>query len=232
MLLSTIKFVNVNKVYNVAGSQFFALNDVNFTLTSPAFVCIVGESGAGKSTILNILGGMDSLSSGDYYLDDICINKLSEKQMTLFRREDIGFIFQSYNLMSNLTAIENVMLSNKNITFDMAKEALDSVGLNNKYNNFLEELSGGEAQRVAIARAIVKNAKIILADEPTGALDSKTGEQIFSILHKISLNKLVIVVTHNPLLKEISDKVIEVHDGKILKIYDNPNPKKISDISW
>lgn len=232
--MSFIKLEKVSKIYKVAGQDFYALNNVSFNIEEAKFTVIVGSSGAGKSTLLNILGGMDSLSSGEYFIDSECISNKKEKELTKFRLNDIGFVFQHYNLMPNLTVLENIMLAHPSVIKNDALNILKEVGLLDKKDNFLEELSGGEQQRVAIARAVVKNPKLLLCDEPTGALDSKTGRDIISILYDMAniKHKNVIVVTHNSLFKEIADVVIELKDGKILNKYDNLNPKMISEITW
>lgn len=226
---------NITKEYGQGDSKVLALNDVSFDINKGEFVVILGASGAGKSTLLNILGGMDHTTSGTYTLDDIEVTSLNDKKLSLFRRNHIGFVFQFYNLMPNLTALENVQLSESICETSMvSSDALKLVGLEKRANNFPSELSGGEQQRVAIARAIVKNPTILLCDEPTGALDSKTGELIIQLLHDVcrTTNKTVIIVTHNSAISEIADRIIKVQDGKITANTVQDNPKKVSDIVW
>jgi len=217
--MSFISCNNLSKIYKVNTLEIKALNDVSFDINQGELVIILGSSGAGKSTLLNILGGMDNPTSGDYFVDSNNVSKYSNKELMSFRRNDIGFVFQFYNLMPNLNAIENVMLSHPQTTKQQALEVLKKVGLENRIYNFPSELSGGEQQRVAIARALVKSPKIILCDEPTGALDSKTGDQIIDLLKDMSKNenKTVIIVTHNASLVSIADRVIRISDGKIIE---------------
>jgi len=210
-----------------------ALDKISFTVQQGEFVVILGASGAGKSTLLNLLGGMDIASSGSYKVYDKEITVLNKKEMGLFRREDIGFVFQFYNLMPNLTALENVQLAEsvaKNATSSI--KALELVGLKGRANNFPAQLSGGEQQRVAIARAIVKNPTLLLCDEPTGALDSKTGDSIIRLLYNICRNdnKTVIIVTHNRNLTDVADRLIYIHDGKVVKNEVNKCPQKADEI--
>lgn len=227
---------DIAKTYHPgAMNEVKALHDVSFTVEKGEFVVILGKSGAGKSTLLNILGGMDLATSGSYRLSEKEVTSYSEKELSLFRREEIGFVFQFYNLMPNLTALENIelaaTLSRK--PFD-AKKVLDQVGLTKRANNFPNELSGGEQQRVAIARAIVKNPTLLLCDEPTGALDSKTGGNILSLLKRVSAEyrKTVLIVTHNSVLSSLSDRLITLHDGSIEQNLTNPSPKKPEEIAW
>jgi len=227
---------DIAKIYHPgAMNEVKALHDVSFTVEKGEFVVILGKSGAGKSTLLNILGGMDLATSGSYRLSEKEVTSYSEKELSLFRREEIGFVFQFYNLMPNLTALENIelaaTLSRK--PFD-AKKVLDQVGLTKRANNFPNELSGGEQQRVAIARAIVKNPTLLLCDEPTGALDSKTGGNILSLLKRVSAEyrKTVLIVTHNSVLSSLSDRLITLHDGSIKQNLTNPSPKKPEEIAW
>lgn len=230
-----LELKNVTKDYKSEAGVFRALSDVTFSLDNGDFVVILGPSGAGKTTLLNLLGGMDSLTSGSIVLDGREISKFSRRELTLYRRSDIGFVFQFYNLMANLTAIENVELASE-ICKDAlsSKEVLCGVGLSEHLYNFPPQLSGGEQQRVSIARAIAKNTKILLCDEPTGALDYNTGKNILALLYDISKNsnKLVIVVTHNQALKDMADKVIHIKNGKVEKIDINENPKPIPEIEW
>ena len=227
---------NVKKVYgNIKKNEaeVTALKDATFSIEKGELVVILGPSGAGKTTLLNILGGMDNASSGDYILNGKNITKMSERELAKFRRNDIGFVFQFYNLMPSLTAYENVYLASSLVEkhFD-PMEVLKLVGLEDRAWNFPSQLSGGEQQRVAIARAIVKNPTLILADEPTGALDSKTGASIISLLHNIckEQKKTVIIVTHNKAISVIADRIIKVQDGEIVSNLRILNPKKVEDI--
>lgn len=226
---------NVSKVFKTGAGKVTALSDVTFDLEKGEFVIILGPSGAGKTTLLNLLGGMDSCTSGTIVLDEKEISKLGKKGLTDYRRTEIGFVFQFYNLMHNLTALENIELATE-ICPDalFPKKALDDVGLSDRAGHFPPQLSGGEQQRVSIARAIAKNPKLLLCDEPTGALDYETGKTILQLLYDISKNnnKLVIVVTHNQALKDMADKVISIKNGAIEKIEVNKNPKPISEIEW
>lgn len=211
---------NISKIYgNKNEARVVALEDANFEIEQGELVVILGPSGAGKTTLLNILGGMDYATSGEYYLSNVEVTKLKEKDLEKFRRNDIGFVFQFYNLMPSLTAYENVYLASSLVKEHFEpKEVLKLVGLENRLNNFPSQLSGGEQQRVAIARAIVKNPTLILADEPTGALDSKTSKQIISLLKSIceEQHKTVIIVTHNKAISVIANRIIKVQDGKII----------------
>ena len=227
---------NVKKVYGNPKkneAEVTALKDATFSIEKGELIVILGPSGAGKTTLLNILGGMDNASSGDYILNGKNITKMSERELAKFRRNDIGFVFQFYNLMPSLTAYENVYLASSLIEkhFD-PMEVLKLVGLEDRAWNFPSQLSGGEQQRVAIARAIVKNPTLILADEPTGALDSKTGASIISLLHNIckEQKKTVIIVTHNKAISVIADRIIKVQDGEIVSNLRILNPKKVEDI--
>ena len=227
---------NVKKVYGNPKkneAEVTALKDATFSIEKGELVVILGPSGAGKTTLLNILGGMDNASSGDYILNGKNITKMSERELAKFRRNDIGFVFQFYNLMPSLTAYENVYLASSLVEkhFD-PMEVLKLVGLEDRDWNFPSQLSGGEQQRVAIARAIVKNPTLILADEPTGALDSKTGASIISLLHNIckEQKKTVIIVTHNKAISVIADRIIKVQDGEIVSNLRILNPKKVEDI--
>ncbi len=227
---------NVKKVYGNPKkneAEVTALKDATFSIEKGELVVILGPSGAGKTTLLNILGGMDNASSGDYILNGKNITKMSERELAKFRRNDIGFVFQFYNLMPSLTAYENVYLASSLVEkhFD-PMEVLKLVGLEDRAWNFPSQLSGGEQQRVAIARAIVKNPTLILADEPTGALDSKTGASIISLLHNIckEQKKTVIIVTHNKAISVIADRIIKVQDGEIVSNLRILNPKKVEDI--
>lgn len=233
--MSFIEFKNVDKIYHMGDTIVKANDDVNFTIDEGEFVVVVGPSGAGKTTILNILGGMDTISSGSVKVGDKAISSFNEKQLTLYRREDVGFVFQFYNLMPHLTAKENVELANEIVKKPLnTEETLIKVGLKNRMNNFPSQLSGGEQQRVAIARAIAKNPAILLCDEPTGALDYETGKQILKLLKEVSTTykKTVIIVTHNSAFTKLADKVIEIRNGHIVKESKNENPMSIDDLVY
>ena len=214
------------KIYNEGQeNEVRALNDVSFTLEEGEFVVILGPSGAGKSTLLNILGGMDVASSGSYIVGNRNIAAFKERELTSFRRDDVGFVFQFYNLIPNLTALENVSLA-ASVTkkpLDCA-EALQAVGLGKRMHNFPSQLSGGEQQRTAIARAIAKNPELLLADEPTGALDSKTGAEILELLGKLAKDyrKTIVMVTHNAKIAEMAERVIRIADGRVASNEVNP----------
>lgn len=230
-----IEFKNVKKVYQMGEVEIDALRGVDFTIDKGEFVIIAGASGAGKSTILNILGGMDSCTSGDIFVDGREISKFSNKELTTYRRYDIGFVFQFYNLVQNLTAKENVELATQ-----ISKNPLDidetiaAVGLRERAQNFPAQLSGGEQQRVAIARALAKNPKLLLCDEPTGALDYNTGKQILKLLQDMckSHHISVVVITHNLALTAMGDKVIKVRNGAIESIEINENPLPVERIEY
>ncbi len=233
--MSYVEFKNVRKTYKSGEIEINALNDVSFEIEKGEFCVIVGASGAGKTTILNILGGMDSLSSGNVFLDGNEISSLGKKALTAYRRYDVGFVFQFYNLVQNLTALENVELANEICREPLdAKEILIQVGLEDRINNFPAQLSGGEQQRVAIARALAKNPKLLLCDEPTGALDYETGKSVLSILQDTcrKLGKTVIVITHNQALTAMADRIITVKSGRISDIKLNEEIKDISEIEW
>ena len=232
-----IKVNNVTKTYKVGNKNFNALDGVSFSINKGEFVVILGPSGAGKSTLLNLLGGMDTVTSGKIIVDDEVVSKFDRKELTKYRAENVGFIFQFYNILPTLTVLENVELvkdivkSPKN-----AREVLNDVGLKNHLNKFPNQLSGGEQQRVSIARAVAKNPKLLLCDEPTGALDSNTGVEILKLLKKqCDINNgenTVIVVTHNSLIAEIADRVIRLKNGQIESNVVNKKPKKIDEVVW
>lgn len=227
---------NVSKIYNIGQTnEIRALDDVSFEIEEGEFVVILGPSGAGKTTLLNILGGMDYLTSGSYIVKSQDVSKYREKELVEFRRKNIGFIFQFYNLIPNLNALENVELSASVIkdSFD-AKKCLEDVGLINRAGNYPAELSGGEQQRVAIARALIKNPDLLLCDEPTGALDSKTGAQVISLLYNVSkeYHKTVIMVTHNSKIALCAERLIEIRDGKISKNIIQEDRIKPEEINW
>ena len=230
-----IEFKNVKKVYKMGEVNIEALSGVNFSVDKGEFVVVAGASGAGKSTILNILGGMDSPTSGEIIVDGKYINDYSNKELITYRRYDIGFVFQFYNLVQNLTAKENVELATK-ICKDPLNidEIMEAVGLQDRKNNFPAQLSGGEQQRVAIARALAKNPKILLCDEPTGALDYNTGKSILKLLQDMcrTMEMTVIIITHNLALTPMGDKVIRVKNGKIESVVINENPTPVERIEW
>ncbi len=233
--MSYIEFKNVNKNYKMGEITIKALDNTNFQIEKGELVVIVGPSGAGKTTTLNILGGMDTATSGDVLVDGKNITKLKPKELIKYRRDDIGFVFQFYNLVQNLTAKENVELATQ-----ICKDSLDvdnvieKVGLENRKNNFPSQLSGGEQQRVAIARAIAKNPKLLLCDEPTGALDYKTGKQILKLLENTCRKEkmTVIIITHNTAIAPMADKVIHFKNGTAESIEINENPMPIENIEW
>ena len=232
---SFITFENVKKAYTMGEIKIHALDGVSFTINEGEFVIIAGASGAGKSTILNLLGGMDTVSEGTIVVDGKEISSYSDKEMTFYRRYDVGFVFQFYNLIQNLTLKENVELATqicKN-PLDIV-ETIKSVGLQERINNFPSQLSGGEQQRVAIARALAKNPKLLLCDEPTGALDYQTGKQVLKVLQDTcrKQKKTVIVITHNLALTPIGDKIIKVKSGKIESIEINDNPMDVDRIEY
>ena len=233
--MAYLELENVCKEYNTAAGSFLALSDVSFELNNGEFVVILGPSGAGKTTLLNLLGGMDTLTSGVITLNGQVVSNLNKKQLTKYRRTEIGSVFQFYNLMPNLTALENVELATEICPKALKpKKVLEDVELGGRLSHFPAQLSGGEQQRVSIARAIAKNPKLLLCDEPTGALDYVTGKNILALLYSISKKnkKLVVVVTHNQALKEMADKVISIKNGKIESVEINENPKPISEIEW
>lgn len=233
--MSYIKFEKVVKEYKMGEVSIKALNDTNFEIEKGELVVIVGPSGAGKTTALNILGGMDTVTSGHVYIDNKEITNLNSKQLTKYRRNDIGFVFQFYNLVQNLTAKENVELATQLCTDALnVDEILDKVGLTERKDNFPSQLSGGEQQRVAIARAIAKNPKLLLCDEPTGALDYRTGKSILKLLQDMSRKEkmTVIIITHNSAIAPMADKIIYFKNGTVQKAETNKNPISIDDIEW
>ena len=235
MSMAFVEFRDVRKVYRMGEVEVAAANGMNFTFEEGEFVVIVGPSGAGKTTLLNMLGGMDTCTSGKIILDRNEINSYDRKQLTNYRRHDIGFVFQFYNLVQNLTAKENVELAAQICKDPMdPMEALNLVDLTKRANNFPGQLSGGEQQRVSIARAIAKNPKLLLCDEPTGALDYNTGKAILKLLQDTckNKNKTVAVVTHNSAFCEIADRVIHVREGKISECSKNENPMDASLLEW
>jgi putative ABC transport system ATP-binding protein len=230
-----VEFKNVGKTYHMGEVEINALHDVSFTVKKGELVVIVGPSGAGKTTLLNILGGMDTLTTGNVYLDGEEISSLNKKQLTGYRRNDVGFVFQFYNLVGNLTALENVELANQICKQPLdAVEILKEVGLEERMKNFPSQLSGGEQQRVAIARALAKNPKLLLCDEPTGALDYQTGKAILKLLQDTarSTGMTVIIITHNSALTAMADRVIKVKNGTVSSVRVNENPQDVSEIEW
>lgn len=230
-----ISFQDVKKIYQIGDVKIPASNGVDFEIGKGEFTIIVGPSGAGKTTVLNLLGGMDQASSGKILVDNQDIVCFNEKQLTSYRRDDIGFVFQFYNLVQNLTALENVELATQICKNPLEPlEVLDKVGLKDRVNNFPSQLSGGEQQRVAIARAIAKNPKILLCDEPTGALDYNTGKQILKLLRQMCVlyKMTVIVITHNKALAPMADRVITLKNGKVENMVLNSNPTSIDEIEW
>ncbi|MBQ6349692.1 MAG: ABC transporter ATP-binding protein [Methanobrevibacter sp.] len=230
-----IEFKNVNKEYKSGNHILKAMNNVNFTIDEGEFVVILGPSGAGKSTLLNLLGGLDSVTSGEIIVNGEHVESFDDNQLTSYRARNVGFIFQFYNLIPNLTTLENVELMKDIVDVDInGLEVLESVGLGNHANQFPAQLSGGEQQRVSIARAVAKQPTMLLCDEPTGALDSKTGVLILNLLQDMSNSKntTVIIVTHNALLAEAADKVIRIKNGQIESMIINENPKKIDELEW
>ena len=233
--MAYIEFRNVCKEYKMGEVTIKALNNTNFEIEKGELVVIVGPSGAGKTTTLNILGGMDTVTTGRVYVDGKNVSNLKAKDLIKYRRDDIGFVFQFYNLIQNLTARENVELATQicRDSLDVDK-VLDEVGLKDRKNNFPSQLSVGEQQRVAIARAIAKNPKLLLCDEPTGALDYKTGKQILKLLQNTCRkdNITVIIITHNTAIAPMADKIIQFKNGKAENIIINKEPKSIDDIEW
>ena len=223
------------KRYQTGDTEIIANNDINFAIEKGELVIILGSSGAGKSTVLNILGGMDNNDEGQVIIDGVDIANYSQKELTTYRRNDVGFVFQFYNLVPNLTAKENVELASE-IVVDArdAEQTLIDVGLGKRLNNFPAQLSGGEQQRVSIARAVAKNPKLLLCDEPTGALDYQTGKQVLKILQDMSRQKgsTVIIVTHNSALAPIADRVIHMHDAKVSSIELNEHPQDIETLEY
>ena len=234
-MTSFVELKDVKKIYQVGEVEIPAVNGIDFAIEKGEFVVIVGPSGAGKTTVLNILGGMDRPTSGEIRVDGTDIAKLNNKQLISYRRDDIGFVFQFYNLVQNLTALENVELA-----LQICKDPLDAaqvlrdVGLGHRLDNFPAQLSGGEQQRVSIARALAKNPKLLLCDEPTGALDYQTGKAILKLLQDTCREKgmTVIVITHNSAIAPMADRIIEIKNGQVGRMRTNENPMAVEDIEW
>ena len=233
--MAFVEFENVGKTYHMGEVEIHALHDTSFEVEKGELVVIVGPSGAGKTTLLNILGGMDTLTTGRVLLDGREISALSKKELTEYRRHDVGFVFQFYNLIGNLTALENAELANQICKNPLdADEILKEVGLEERKKNFPSQLSGGEQQRVAIARALAKNPKLLLCDEPTGALDYQTGKAILQLLQDTGrrTGMTVIIITHNGALTAMADRVIRVKNGTVASVTKNEHPQNISEIEW
>lgn len=233
--MEIVRFENVSKIYKLGDHETKALDDVSFSLESGKFVVILGPSGAGKSTLLNMLGGLDSPTKGKIIVDNMDISKLSDNDLAEYRAAKVGFVFQFYNLIPTLNVLENV-----NLVHQISKKALDGmeilneVGLKDHAKKFPVSLSGGEQQRVSIARAICKNPDILLCDEPTGALDSQTGQMVLSLLLKLARDykKTIIIVTHNQNISKMADVVMQVKNGKVVSIIDNDNPLSANEVEW
>lgn len=233
--MSFIQFNDVVKTYKMGEVEIKALDGISFPIEQGEFVVIVGPSGAGKTTVLNILGGMDKPTSGEVLVDGKDISKYKEEELTQFRRDSVGFVFQFYNLVQNLTAVENVELSAQICSNPIdAEKVLGEVGLGNRLDSFPSQLSGGEQQRVSIARALAKNPKLLLCDEPTGALDYITGKSILKLLQDTckEKNMTVIVITHNSALTPMADKIVKIKNGQVDKILINENPAPVEQIEW
>lgn len=233
--MSFIAFENVERVYHVGSNIIKAVDGISFCMENGSINVVLGQSGAGKTTVLNLLGGMDSPTKGRIIVDRQEISKMTEYELTAYRRNKIGFVFQFYNLVPNLTVLENVQLAKEICTDPLdSKEMLNKVGLKNRMDNFPSQISGGEQQRVSIARALAKNPQIVLCDEPTGALDSATGRMILKLIQDVAcdMGKTVIIVTHNILIAEMADTVIHMKDGKIFEMKYNDRPKNAEEIIW
>ena len=233
--MSYIEFQNITKEYNTGGNAIFALKDASFSVEKGELAIILGASGAGKTTALNILGGMDTATSGHVMVDGSDITTYGKKQLTQYRRTDIGFVFQFYNLVPNLTALENVELASQICNDSLnAEQTLVKVGLEQRIKNFPAQLSGGEQQRVSIARALAKNPKLLLCDEPTGALDYNTGKQILQLLQDTCRREKItlLIITHNSALAPMADRLIQFKNGTVISETSNPTPVPIAEIEW
>ena len=230
-----VEFQNVSKIYTMGNNKIHAADGVTFSIKEGEYCVIVGPSGAGKTTVLNMLGGMDQVTDGKIFVDGVEVSAFNERKLTDYRRYDVGFVFQFYNLIQNLTARENVEIASEICRNPLdADETLKNVGLADRMNNFPAQLSGGEQQRVSIARAIAKNPKLLLCDEPTGALDYETGKAILKLLHDVCRNnkKTVIVITHNQAITQMADRVIHIKNGKVSSEEINEHPADVSVIEW
>lgn len=233
--MKLIKVENISKTYQMGEVEVKALKHVDLEINQGEFIVVLGPSGSGKSTLLNLLGGMDTASTGNIFYKDDDITNMKEKDLTLYRRNNVGFVFQFYNLMANLTVIENVELAAEISEAPLSiEETLKSVGLINRKNHFPSQLSGGEQQRVAIARAVAKNPDILLCDEPTGALDYSTGVEVLKVLEKVNkeYKKTVIIITHNAAIADIGDRIIKMRSGEITENYINENKIDVERIEW
>lgn len=233
--MNFVEFKNVSKHYIMGSNVIKAADDVNFSIGQGEFCVVVGPSGAGKTTVLNMLGGMDQVTGGEIFVDGVKISDFNERKLTDYRRYDVGFVFQFYNLIQNLTALENVEIASEICKNPLdARKTLEEVGLSERISNFPAQLSGGEQQRVSIARAIAKNPKLLLCDEPTGALDYETGKNILKLLQKICRenHKTVIVITHNQAITRMADRVIHVKNGKVSGEELNAHPADVDVIEW
>ena len=233
--MSFVEFRNVTKFYQMGEQKIAAADGVDFVIEKGEFTVIVGPSGAGKTTVLNMLGGMDKVTGGEIYVDGVRVSDFNERKLTEYRRYDVGFVFQFYNLIQNLTAKENVEIASEICRDPLdAEKVLAEVGLSERMNNFPAQLSGGEQQRVSIARAIAKNPKLLLCDEPTGALDYKTGKAILCLLQDTcrSTGRTVVVITHNLAFTAIADRVIHIRNGKVVKMETNDSPVSAETIEW
>lgn len=233
--MSFVEFRNVSRFFTMGNNVIKAANGVTFSIEEGEFCVIVGPSGAGKTTVLNMLGGMDSVTDGEIFVDGVQISSFNERKLTEYRRYGVGFVFQFYNLIQNLTALENVEIASEICKEPLdAAETLKNVGLANRMNNFPAQLSGGEQQRVSIARAIAKNPKLLLCDEPTGALDYETGKNILKLLHDVCREnkKTVIVITHNQAITRMADRVIHIKNGQVSSEEVNEHPEDVSVIEW
>ena len=233
--MQLISFEHVNKVYGTGEGAVQALNDVSFSIEEGEFCVLLGASGAGKTTLLNLLGGMDTTTDGTITFDGRDVSSMGEKELIQYRRKDVGFVFQFYNLIPSLTALENVEIAAMLVDHPIpAKEALDMVGLSGRAGNFPAQLSGGEQQRVAIARALAKNPRMLLCDEPTGALDYVTGKAVLKMLYDLGRkqNTTVLMITHNSAIAPMADRILRIQSGHIISDEINDNPKNVEDIVW